>query len=121
MFTDNLLEELSEEQKHHCPKERLFGSIVHGIQNIVSLGLNLGFKYKKVQEFQKTDPSSVVNQAIEMLVFWRGRKKSKRPTLERLVRALQKSWIAEESYREAIKDYFNDSDENMVTEDSSDD
>ena len=104
-----LLDLLTPDQKKSQPGERFFGRLLGHIPSINRLGANLGMGPTEIQDCVVEVPNSVDGQAYYMLFKWK-EKQGRKATVKKLLIALQHTDIPEESYRNAVLDYFNDSD-----------
>ena len=83
--------------------------IAFTLPSIYFLGVNLDFSQRDVEEFEQSRPGSLPEQALQMLTAWLERPGS-RPTVKKLIKSMQRSQIPEEHYRQAVLEFFEDSD-----------
>ena len=69
----------------------------------------MDFSAREVEAFERSRPGSIPEQAISMLTAWMERPGS-RATVQKLIKSMQRSQIPEELYRQAVLEFFEDSD-----------
>ena len=109
IISDTLLDLLTPDQKKSKPDGSFFGMLIGHVSRIHRLGASLGMSPTDIQGCIREVPDSVDGQAYHMLFKWK-EKEGRKATVKKLLRALQRTDIPEESYRNDVLDYFNDSD-----------
>ena len=109
LFSDTLLDVLTDDQKKFCPDERFLGRIISHVKSIQRLGARLGLTPAEIQDATREVPDSLVGQVYCMLWNWKENAEAK-ATVYKLLTALDDTDTPEHSYRNGVLDYFNDSD-----------
>ena len=104
-----MLDLLTPDQKKSQPDGKFFGRLLLHIPCVDYLGANLEMTLEEIQDCIDKAPDSVARQVHRMLFKWT-EKEGRKATVKKLLKALQYAGIPEESYRNAVLDYFNDSD-----------
>ena len=104
-----MLDLLTPDQKKSQTDGRFFGRLLRHIPCIDNLGANLEMTPTEIQDCIDKAPNSVMRQAHHIFFKWK-EKEGRKATVKKLLKALQHTDIPEESYRNAVLDYFNDSD-----------
>ena len=106
---DSLLRVLSSKKLKSTASAVLFGRIIPHVPSIDTLGANLGMMPAELEQCVQESPQSLSAQVYCMLLKWKENEGSK-ATVKNLLKAMQYSTIPEELYRDAVLDYFDDSD-----------
>ena len=102
------LESLTEQQKREEPTPQLLRLIAPCVLNPEEFGVQLGYKRRQViSKFLQDTTESKEIQALNILEAW-GRKTKTKPTIGRLMQALQDSGVPEQSYKSVILDFFSE-------------
>ena len=109
IILDSLLRVLSSEQLKSTASAVFFGRIIPHVPSIDTLGANLGMMPAELVQCIQESPRSLASQVYCMLLKWK-EKEGRNATVKKLLKAMQYSTIAEELYRDAVLDYFDDSD-----------
>ena len=100
---------LGHDQKKSKPDGSFFGMFIGHVSHIHRLGASLGMSPTDIQGCSEEVPNSIEEQAYHMLFKWKEKEGSK-VSVKKLLKAMQCTDIPEESYRNDVLDYFNDSD-----------
>ena len=84
-------------------KDKLFSKISTKIPNIDHLAIWLGIDEGERDQIKTGNQFSVPNQVLELLTRWR--KRTSRPTVEKLVKAMREAKIPDSSYQQAVLDF----------------